>query len=312
MNGTVSAPGKAILLGEHAVVYGKPAIAIPLPQLRAVADFRQTEEALTIHAADLPSPPWQWNEAAAGSSDPLATMAALTLRRLGSGAPKGEITIRSAIAIASGLGSGAAVSAALGRAIAALCGATISNAALNALVYEVEKLHHGTPSGIDNTTVVFEQPVYFQRGQPIKAILPKRRLDFLLADSGVPALTRQSVAAVRQLLREDPDRANNLLDQIASVAVSARACLESVDRMRLGKLMTANHGHLRDLGVSSPQLDALVTSATQAGALGAKLSGGGRGGSIIALVEPATTLAVKKALQLAGANRIHAASIGGG
>lgn len=312
MKGSVSAPGKAILLGEHAVVYGKPAIAIPLPQLRAVADFRQTEKALTIHAADLERPPWQVDHSAANSSDPLAAMAALTLQHLGSSAPKGEITIRSAIAIASGLGSGAAVSAVLGRAIAALCGATISNAALNALVYEVEKLHHGTPSGIDNTTVVFEQPVYFQRGQPIKAIRPKRRLDFLLADSGVPALTRESVAAVRQLLREEPDRANSLLDQIASVAVSARACLESVDRMRLGELMTANHGHLRELSVSSPKLDALMTAAIQAGALGAKLSGGGRGGNIIALVEPATTLAVKKALQLAGANRIHAASIGGG
>lgn len=312
MNGTVSAPGKAILLGEHAVVYGKPAIAIPLPQLRAAAEFRQTNNPLTIHAADLPRPPWQWNEAAAGSSDPLAAMAALSVQHLGRDAPKGEITIRSAIAIASGLGSGAAVSAALGRAIAAMCGATISNAALNALVYEVEKLHHGTPSGIDNTTVVFEQPVYFQRGQPIKAIRPTRRLDFLLADSGVPALTRESVAAVRQLLREEPDRANNLLDQIASVAISARACLESVNRMRLGELMTANHGHLRELSVSSPKLDTLVTAAMQAGALGAKLSGGGRGGNIIALVEPATTLAVKKALQLAGANRIHAASIGGG
>lgn len=311
MKGSVSAPGKAILLGEHAVVYGKPAIAIPLPQLRAVADFRQTEKLFTICAADLKGSPWQWDGSAADSSDPLVRMAALTLQHLGICSPTGAITIRSAIPIASGLGSGAAVSAALGRGIAALYDATISNAELNSLVYEVEKLHHGTPSGIDNTTVVFEQPVYFQRGQPIHSIKPSRRLDFLLADSGVPALTRESVAAVRQLLREESGRTNSLLEQIAAAVAAAQTCLASGDRRRLGELMTVNHGHLRELGVSSPALDALVMAALQAGALGAKLSGGGRGGNIIALVEPASAFAVKKALQSAGAISIVAASLGG-
>ncbi len=310
MNGTVSAPGKAILLGEHAVVYGKPAIAIPLPQLRALAETRLSEQPLTIHAADLQRPPWQWGSAS-DSRDPLGTMAALTVQHLGCRAPKGEITIRSAIPIASGLGSGAAVSAALGRAIAMLCGVEIANAALNALVYEVEKLHHGTPSGIDNTTVVYEQPVYFQRGQPISSIRPQRRLTFLLADSGVAALTRESVAAVRQLRREAPMRSNKLLEQIACAADAARDCLASADSIRLGQLMSANHGYLRALGVSSPLLDELVSAALQAGALGAKLSGGGRGGIIIALVEAATKSAVQQALCSAGAARVLAANVGG-
>ncbi len=311
MKGSVSAPGKAILLGEHAVVYGKPAIAIPLPQLRAVADFVQNEQTLTICAADLKRPPWQWDDSASDSDDPLASMAALTLQQLGICAPTGEITIRSAIPIASGLGSGAAVSAVLGRGIAGLNGETIANALLNALVYEVEKLHHGTPSGIDNTTVVYEQPVYFQRGQPIHTIKPTHRLDFLLADSGVPALTRESVTAVRQLLREEPARTNSLLDQIAAAVAAAQACLAAGKLLQLGELMTENHGHLRDLGVSTPGLDALVSEALQAGALGAKLSGGGRGGNIIALVEPSTRLAVERALQSAGAIRVLTASLGG-
>ncbi|MCY4147019.1 MAG: mevalonate kinase [Chloroflexi bacterium] len=311
MNGTVSASGKAILLGEHAVVYGRPALAIPLPQLRAVADFRQTRQALTVYAADLSHRPWQWKSDAAASPDPLVRMTALTLAHLGICAPTGEIKIRSAIPIASGLGSGAAVSAALGRGIAALCRATLANDALNVLVYEVEKLHHGRPSGIDNATVVYEQPVCFQRGQPRRAVKPTRRLDFLLADSGVPALTRESVAAVHQLLRKEPARANSLFDRIADGVVAAQARLASGDERRLGELMTANHEHLRELGVSSPLLDALVSAALQAGASGAKLSGGGRGGHIIALVEPATASAVKKALQSAGAIRVLAASLGG-
>ncbi|MXV94131.1 MAG: mevalonate kinase [Chloroflexi bacterium] len=309
MRGSASAPGKAILLGEHAVVYTKPALAIPLPQLRAVASFRPAEQPLTIQAADLPGRSWQWG--AGDSSDPLGKMATLSLRHLGCDAPKGEITIRSAIPIASGLGSGAAVSAALGRAIAALCHVEIPNVELNALVYEVEKLHHGTPSGIDNRTVVFEQPIYFQRGQPIESIRPPRRLNFLLADTGVPALTRETVAAVRRLLREEPERTQSQLDQIASAVDSARAALEAADVFRLGAMMTANHGFLRDLGVSSPALDTLATAAIQAGALGAKLSGGGRGGHIIALVEADTTWSVRQALQTAGALRIHAASLGG-
>lgn len=311
MKGSVSAPGKAILLGEHAVVYGKPAIAIPLPQLRAVADFHQNERTFTICAADINRPPWHWSASAANSADPLASMAALTLRHLGICAPTGEITIRSAIPIASGLGSGAAVSAALGRGIAGLYGKTLANAELNTLVYAVEKLHHGTPSGIDNTTVVFEQPVYFQRGQPLKTLKPTHRLDFLLADSGVPALTRVSVTAVRQLLRKEPVRTNSLLEQIAAAVAAAQACLAAGKLLQLGELMTENHGRLQHLGVSSPRLDALVAAGLQAGALGAKLSGGGLGGNIIALVEPATRSAVERALLAAGAIRVLSASLGG-
>ena len=95
----------------------------------------------------------------------MALMASLTMQYLGAADIKGEITIRSDIPIASGLGSGAAVSAALGRAIAQLHGANIPDEDLNRLVFEVEKLHHGTPSGIDNTVVVFEMPVYFVKGR---------------------------------------------------------------------------------------------------------------------------------------------------
>ena len=308
MNGSASAPGKAILLGEHAVVYGAPAIAIPLTQLRAYADWRANDSSLTIHAADLDQPPARLRDL--DPTDPLAAMARLALRHLGVVEPGGEITIRSDIPIASGLGSGAAVSAALGRAAAGICGRTIGNDALNELVFEVEKLHHGTPGGIDNTTVVYEKPIAFARGQPFRAILPPRALHFALADSGVAALTRESVASVRELLATNPRRTRHHLNRIAKAVQEARDCIRGGDVKRLGELMNANHAHLRSLGVSSTRLDRLVAAATGAGAAGAKLSGGGRGGHIIALVEPNTACAVRSALWQAGAARVFTASIG--
>ena len=310
MKGSASAPGKAILLGEHAVVYGAPAIAIPLPQLRAFAHYRACDAPLTITAADLDRPSFRLSDA--DPSDPLAAMAGLTLRHLGVDDPGGEITIRSDIPFASGLGSGAAVSAALGRAVAALCGRTIANDELNALVFEVEKLHHGTPGGIDNTTVVYEKPITFARGQPMRAINPPRTLLFALADSGVPSLTRETVASVRALLETNPRRTRHHLNKIASAVREARDCIQGGDFRRLGELMTANHSRLRSLGVSSSRLDRLVAAADKAGAMGAKLSGGGRGGHIIALVDADKLLAVELALRQAGAARVFSANVGEG
>ena len=312
MNGCVSAPGKAILLGEHAVVYGKPAIAIPLSGLRAHAHFSAVDRPLTIIAEDLDRPPWRWTARAHDDADPLAAMAKHTCEQLRLNSPQGVIHLRSDIPIASGMGSGAAVSAALGSAIARLHGADMPDESLNELVYEVEKLHHGKPSGIDNTTVVYAQPVFFQRDAPLEILEPKDEWLFVLADTGVRALTRESVAAVAQRLRQQPDSTQRLFADIAQVASSARDCIEGGDREQLGAWMSRNHELLRELGVSSPQLDSLVTAALAAGACGAKLSGGGRGGNMIALVEPAALPAVESALERAGAARLYTTSLGGG
>ena len=312
MNGSVSAPGKAILLGEHAVVYGKPAIAIPLTDLRARAHYRAAQSPLTVMAEDLDCRCWRWTADEADDFDALAAMARLVCRHLRLDAPRGEIRLRSDIPIASGMGSGAAVSAALGSAIARLHSADLTTAALNDMVYEIEKLHHGSPSGIDNTTVVYAQPIYFQQGAPMSILTPARELHFILADTGIRALTRESVAAVRR--RFDSERAStqSLFDEIATIAASARDCIESGAAAGLGRLMTRNHGLLRELGVSSPALDGLVAAALAAGACGAKLSGGGRGGNMIALVAPSNMATVKSALESAGAAQLYTTSLGGG
>jgi len=283
----VSAPGKVILFGEHAVVYGRPAIAVPIMQVRATATVESASPGSGLHlvAADLER---SIELSAAPADDPLAAAARLALDHLAVAAPDAKLTLRSDIPIASGLGSGAAVSTALVRALAGALGRPLSPAEVSALVFEVEKIHHGTPSGIDNTVVAYEQPVYFVRDQPSTII---ERLDvgapftLLIADTGVPSSTKQVVQDVRLGWQREPARYEALFDQIGDIAEEARRMMEAGDVETLGLLMSENHSLLVELGVSSAALDDLVDTAHFAGALGSKLSGAGRGGNVIALVE---------------------------
>lgn len=310
MKRLISAPGKVILFGEHAVVYGRPAIAAPLSQIRAYADVRSTDEPLTILAGELDRPPLRLPDAQPDSTDPLEMMTAIASRFFCASSVKGEIAIRSDIPIARGLGSGAAVSAVLARAIAALLKRELSPDDTNSLVYEVEKLHHGRPSGIDNTVVVFEEPVYFVKDRRLDFIRIARPLRLVLADTGISALTRETVAAVRDLYKKQPTRTQAAFDAIGAIAESAGPSIETGDWPSLGELMTENHRLLQALAVSSPPLDRLVAAALHAGAFGAKLSGGGRGGVIIALVDDNSRGAVQRALLAAGAKRVYATAIG--
>lgn len=296
-----SAPAKAILVGEHAVVYSQPAIAVPVSRLRAYATIRPTPGGLRITTAHLDIPV---NVDAVSVDNALALTARLVLKTLGAPPPEATIAIRSDIPIASGLGSGAAVSTALARALCAGIGLPLAEAALNDLIYEVEKIHHGTPSGIDNTVIVYERPVYFVRGAPLATLRIGAPFTLLIADTGRSASTRAAVAGVRQLYDRDPAGVQPRLDEIGALVQQARAAIETGDSPTLGTLMNANHDLLRQLTVSSPELDALVSAARTAGALGAKLSGGGRGGNMIALVTPETSAAVAAALTAAGATRV--------
>ncbi len=300
MNSQASAPGKAILFGEHAVVYGVPAIAIPLSSIRARAYCKDTAHPLTVIAEDLPRPAVTIGAENFDRSDPLALTAALTMEHLNAWNLAGEIRIRSDIPIASGLGSGAAVSAALGRAIARMHNSDIPDCELSKIVFEVEKLHHGTPSGIDNTVVVHEKPVYFVKDEAIEFIRIVEPLHIILADTGIASLTRDAVADVRSLYEREPAHTAKQFDEIGAIANDARVCIETGAIARLGELMTANHHLLRSLYVSSAELDKLVDAALIGGALGAKMSGGGRGGNVIALVNDRSANCVKDALIKAG------------
>jgi mevalonate kinase len=295
-----SAPGKIILFGEHAVVYGRPALAVPVMQVQAEADVSDSSRAgiwidspdVNLHA-ELNTLP---------SDHPIASVIhnLLFLLRV-SPFPSLNIRISSTIPVASGLGSGAAVTVALTRALISHLDRSMTDEQINAFTYEIEKLHHGTPSGIDNTVVTYARPVYFVKGQPIETFQVGQPFTIVIGDSGISAPTRESVGDVRRLWSENKSRWETVFDKIAEVSFTARRAIEAGKWELLGELMNENHALLQKLTVSSPELDRLVEAARNAGALGAKLSGGGRGGNMIALIKPEMAETVAFSLREAGA-----------
>ena len=215
---------------------------------------------------------------------------------------------------ASGLGSGAATAAALIKALALHLDRPdlALPAAVSAFAFEVEKLHHGTPSGIDNTVVSYGQPVYFRRAKPqnvIETIIVGAPTHLLIADTGVASPTRVAVADVRRAWERQPDAFNAIFAACGRVAEAARVALAAGDQQSLGQLMNENQGYLVEMTVSAPMLAQLINAAHAAGALGAKLSGGGRGGNMIALVSAETAAAVGAALLAAGATGVIATQL---
>ncbi len=301
---SANACGKIVLFGEHAVVYGRPALAAPVKVVQATAtvDRGQMGQGLWFEAAGLGKRSKLMD---APADDPLAAAVRLTMSHLNLTAmPDWLVTISSTIPIASGLGSGAAVSTALIRALAEAAGRDVTLAEVSALVFEVEKLYHGTPSGIDNTVVAFERTVYFIKGQEPQFLTIERSPTFIVADTGVASLTKIVVDEVRRGWLREPDRYKWLFDRIAQVVTAARAALVQGDEGGLGSLMNENHELLHQLGVSSGVLERLRNVALAAGARGAKLSGAGKGGNLLALVASGDEERVAVALRAAGAKNI--------
>jgi len=300
---TASAPGKIILFGEHAVVYGRPALAIPVTQVHADVQVSGSSRAgIWIQAPDV-NLHTELNTLP--SDHPLASVIHnfLFLFRV-SPFPNLEIRISSTIPVASGLGSGAAVTVALTRALSSFLSRPMADEEVNAFAYEIEKLHHGTPSGIDNTVVTYAKPVYFIKGQPIETFKVGAAFTIVIGDTGISAPTKESVGDVRKLWEADNGKWESVFDRVGKIAEEARKNIESGKWELLGELMDQNHLLLQEMTVSSPELDRLVSAARSAGALGAKLSGGGRGGNMIALVNVNLAESVAKSIREAGAQRV--------
>jgi len=298
------APGKVILFGEHAVVYGQPAIAVPVTQVQATATVEAGPEGqgITIVAEDLER---SYTLEQAPPDDALRAIVVSTLEHTGVGAKQDlAITVSSTIPIARGLGSGAAISTAIVRALSRHFGHLLSPQAISALVYETEKIHHGTPSGIDNTVVAFEKPVYFVRDQKIEIFSVKRPFLLAIADTGIASPTKIAVSHVRRAWERERDKYDEIFDEIGTITEMGRCAIERGESEAVGRLMNENHRLLQLMGVSSPELEGLVEAAREGGALGAKLSGAGRGGNIIALITQETRSRVELMLRLAGAKDI--------
>lgn len=307
-----SAPGKAILLGEHAVVYGRPAIAIPVWEVAAQAevidDPGAPPGAIWLEA---PAIELEGDLASLDPAHPLPRIVLDTLHAIGMEKPAPfRLRVTSSIPIASGLGSGAAVSVAVARALSQHLGAPLDPARISALAFAVERIHHGTPSGIDNTVVAYGQPVYFCRDKPPAPFRVGAPLCLVLGDTGVPVPTSVAVGGVRERRRLHPVTYEARFDAIGALVEEGRERIEAGLRSEVGNLMSRNHALLQEIGVSSAALDSLVQAALEAGAWGAKLSGAGLGGTMLALAPPERQEAIAQALLRAGAVQIIATQVG--
>jgi mevalonate kinase len=300
---TATAPAKIILFGEHAVVYGRPAIAVPVMEVKARAIVR-AEPRAAPGSIQIDAPALNLSSAydELPADHPLATAVRLSLEALNiRHAPALSLRVTSTIPIAAGMGSGAAVTVAVLRALSAFLGRPLPDEQVCELAYQVERLYHGNPSGIDNSTITYARPVYFTRGQPIQTLQVGETFTIVIGDTGMPSPTARSVGDVRCAWEAETERFEALFDSIGHLVGEARQAIETGDKAALGPLMDENQRLLVEMGVSSEELDHLVQSAREAGALGAKLSGGGRGGNMIALATPASARGVEQALKEAGA-----------
>jgi mevalonate kinase len=308
---TATAPGKIILFGEHAVVYGEPALAVPVQavQVRAIVspvipgrsgDIRIEAPDISL-SADLKD---------LNPDHPLRVAISEVVKEEGlESIPACSVQITSTIPVASGLGSSAAISTALINAMAAFLGIRMTDEQISKAAFEVEKIHHSTPSGIDNSVVVYGQPVYYQKGNPLEFLPIKNPFSILIAGSGSPGDTRNAVTAVRESWLAEPEKFNMIFSEIGVISRKARELIIQGDIRELGPLMDQNHELLQELGVTTPSLDQLVHIARQGGALGAKLSGGGLGGHIIALIadDPDT---VQERLLEEGSDKVFLTTVG--
>ncbi|MCZ2127829.1 MAG: mevalonate kinase [Anaerolineales bacterium] len=297
-----SAPGKIILFGEHAVVYSRPALAAPIRQARVEAEVLDSDSpGLWL---DAPLINFHGELSALPADHPISRVFSDLFQRLSLSAPPDlRVSIKSDLPVAAGLGSGAAVSVALLRALSEFLHQPLPVEQVNQMTFEIEKLYHGSPSGIDNAVIAYDMPVYFIKGKPIETFACAKPFTLVVADTGVPAPTKESVGGVRRLWLRDTNRFEALFDEIAQISTMARHFIETGRPEALGELMNQNHEFLQEMTVSSAELDALVATARKAGALGAKLSGGGRGGNMIALTNQAQAQSVAQALTSAGAVR---------
>jgi mevalonate kinase len=298
------AAGKVILFGEHAVVYGQPAIAVPVTEVaaQALVEPGAQGQGIVVAAPDLDR---RVVVSEASDDDPLASIVRHTLRAVGCHPePDLTVTVTSTVPIARGMGSGAAVSTAIVRALASHFRHWFSSQAVSDLVYQAEKIYHGTPSGIDNTVIAFEKPVFFVRDSVRQIFWPGSPLLLAIGDSGLVSSTRDVVLDLRRRYEADPAPFERLFARVGEVSTAAKGAMEQGHQRVIGELMDQNHALLQAIGVSCPELDRLVQAAREGGAVGAKMSGGGWGGNVVALVTPDTRGRVDLMLRLAGAKKV--------
>ena len=279
--------GKTILFGEHFVVYGLPAIASALGSYTSAEvkvvdgkDFEVIDERPATPGYKVK----KYDEAMQSIKNVIEHM------NIDTGCQKLEITFSGDLFAASGVGASAAQATALARALNDNFTLMWDDEKINEAAYEGERAYHGTPSGIDNTASTYGGLIWFVKnlkgGKNVMEILQSgKKMPLVIGNTGITASTVEVVADVRKLKEADPLRFEKIFSVYHSLAIDAKVALLEGDYIGIGKLMNQNHKLLQDIKVSGEINDRLVDIALKHGALGAKMTGTGRGGLVIALVE---------------------------
>ena len=295
-NPTASAAGKVILLGEHAVVYGRHALALPITDAVS-ADIIASDSIPTITI-----PEWGIShELGAADGTAIGTVVALIQNELGIVETRYSIQVHSVLPRAMGLGSSAAFAVAITRAFDAELALGLEDEQINAVAFECEKLAHGTPSGIDNTIATYGEPMLFRNAGSLECdtITLTEMPPIVIACSSKSGLTREQVAGVRSRYDQNPAHYEAIFDEVDALSQAGAAALAASDYSDLGMLMNICHGLMNAIEVSTAELESMISIARAAGAVGAKVTGGGGGGSIVALC-PDSAAEVRTALKASG------------
>jgi len=274
--------GKAILFNEHFVVYGVPAI------VSAIGNFT------TSKVESIDKPGWKLSDnrkATPKYKEEKIVQQKDSINRILKKmdidlSKKGlQITLEGTLYCASGIGASAASCVAIARAFSNHYSMNLSDEEINEIAFEGEKGYHGTPSGIDNTASTFGGLIWFEKGDNsvIEKISIQAPIEIVMGNTGKVANTTAAVAGVKGRKEQNPEKYKEIFDRADNIAYLAKNALLNEDYQGLGKLMNENHKLLQQIEVSSRELDFLVKLARDQGALGAKLTGGGLGGNIIAL-----------------------------
>lgn len=285
--GTGKGYGKTILFGEHFVVYGLPSIVSALGAY-TTADVKVVKGNGCAVNDQRPASSGYKEQKYIEATQSIANI--INHLKVDIKNQRLEISFAGDLIAASGVGASAAQCTSLARALSETFNLNLDNEKINEAAYEGEKAYHGTPSGIDNTASTYGGLIWFVRNlgagkNTMDLLQSPRKMLIIMANSGITASTTEVVADVRRLREEEPKRTEKIFGEYKKLVEAARKALLKGDIATIGNLMNQNHKMLQQITVSGEINDELVEIALENGAIGAKLTGTGRGGLVIGLAE---------------------------